>query len=397
MRRLAVAVHRRVVRTPGARRMLRSQRRVERGQFQVVGDRRVARQPQGVQHHGLPCDDATRLDGVVAERIAGRLFARREAAGAAHVETPNTGPVVQEGVAIGRIARDAVQFDQSLQAVQAFPTRPRRAEELAAGQTGPIVVAGSLEVLQHFPGHPQISLVARLTVQLAQRVDDRHVHFVRAGVEHAKAGVQERVAHQVGHLLSRRRRPRVARVFGPHHQAEDDVIVPPQVPLPAQPLGLGPRPQVAVVGLQVAQPPDHVGQRRLQLGIIRHPQGLDAGDQVLAHELARPGHQIRRLAGIPLGEHVEQTGIVLRSDGQPLIDVRLDPLAGQPAQLELGSRNTVQRELADGFRRRFSSRCGVSHKASDQEGEPERHRGTGDLGSEGPIRKRVKHERFLLD
>ena len=169
VRRLPIAVQRRVVRTPGARRVLRSEHGVERGQFQVVGDRRVARQSQGVQAHGLPGDHATRLDGVVAERIAGRLFARREAAGAAQVETPNAGPVMQEGVAIGRIARDAVQFDQSLQAVQALPTRPRRAEELAAGQTGAVVVAGSLEILQHFAGHPQISLVARLAVQLAQR------------------------------------------------------------------------------------------------------------------------------------------------------------------------------------------------------------------------------------
>jgi len=69
--------------------------------------------------------------------------------------------VVQEGAAEVGVAGDAVEFGHALQAVQAFPARPGRAEELFALEPLAIVVAGLLEVLQ---GHLRHAEIARLSV-----------------------------------------------------------------------------------------------------------------------------------------------------------------------------------------------------------------------------------------
>ena len=346
MRRDPLPVHRGIVGTPCAGRMLGAEHGVERAQFQVVGDGRLAGQPQGVDHHGLPGDDAAGFDGVVDVGIAGRLLAGGEAAGVSGVEPPDAGPVVQESGAERLVAGDAVQFDEPLQAVQALPAWAGRAVELFAGQSGAIVVARRLEVLEHLLGHAEVAGVALGAIDAAQAVNDAHVHLGRAGVLDPKRRVEARVADHVGDPPGRGGRPGVAGLFAPEHQAEHHVVVSPQVPVPPEPLVLRPRAEVAVVGLEFDQTLDDVLERLLELRIAGHGHRLHARDEVLAHELAGPGHQVGLAAGVAPGEHVEQAGVILGGDDQPVLHVGLDPAADEAVQLERGPRDAVERQLA---------------------------------------------------
>ena len=155
---------------------------------------RIAGESQVIHRQGHPRHSAAGLDGGGRVRIARRLFARTERAGVAAVPPTDAPPVMNEGVAILGLARDAPKLKQALQVVQAFPTRARRLEIFASVQPGAEVIAGAFPVLFHFAGHPQVPRFAREPMKHGESRENRHIHLRIARVQHAPASVEISVA-----------------------------------------------------------------------------------------------------------------------------------------------------------------------------------------------------------
>ena len=183
-------------------------------------------------------------------------------------KSPDACPVVQEGAAKGLVAGDAIQFRQSQQGVKAFPAGLRRAEILDARKALAIIVAGLFEILEHLLGHAQVARLARLAIEQRQAVKDAHVHFLRAGVEHAPPGVEEGVAHQIADPPGGSQGSFVARLFVPEEQTEHHVVIAPEVPVPEKLLLRGPAAKIAVLGLQLDQTVDDLAGDSSQAGIV---------------------------------------------------------------------------------------------------------------------------------
>ncbi len=338
----ALSGHGRIVGAPSARWVLGSERRIERGPFKVVGDQGLASQCQGIDHQCLPGDDATGFDGVVDERVAGGLFAGRKPARIAEIEAANARPMVEKRLAERRVARDAMHLGQTLQAVQAFPARPRRAEELASLQPNPVIVAGPLDVLEHLAGHGEVAVFAGAAIEDGEAVEDAHVHFVRPGIDDAEVAAGAGAANEIGDPPCRLFGLLIARLIVPEEQSEHDVVVAPKIPLTAEPLVLGPGPQIAVGVLQCEEPPDDFIKRGSELRAVRHAHGLHARNEVLAHEFAGPGHQIGRSAAVAAGEHLEQARIVGGRRDQPVVDIGPDTAADEALKLPTGIGDGLQ-------------------------------------------------------
>ena len=178
--------------------------------------------------------------------------------------------MVQISGTVTVVAGDLVEFDEPLQVVEAFPSRPWCAEVFHAGEAGAEVVASLLPVDEDLIHHPAVTGFACLAVESSQSVDDGEVHFVAAGIEHASIGVEVGGGHEVGHAAAGVECLGVAGRVVPHHEGEHDVVVAPEVPVLEQAFFFRERAQVSIVGLAAKEFKDHCLDRSVQ-GIHRRP------------------------------------------------------------------------------------------------------------------------------
>ena len=102
----------------------------------------------------------------------------------------------------------------------------------------------------------------------------------------------------------------------------------------------------------------HVRDLLAQPRVVGHSQRLHGGDQILADELAGPGHQLRHGLAVAHAEHLEHAGICLRRAQQPVLDVGLDALADRAGEPEPGPRLRIEDQgsrLAEGANLRSST------------------------------------------
>ncbi len=233
------------------------------------------------------------------------------------------------------------QLRQPEHRVQAFPPRLGNPVELDAGECEPVVITGRrlLPVPLNLAHQPQVGIFLGLAVQQAKNMNHGHVHLVRAGVVDPLAGVQEGRAHQVRGTARGAQGIRVSRIAIPKVHRQHAVIVAPQVPA-VQEVLVGEGTEIAVAGLGPDQVPHDPCGRIPQSLVVRQAAGEDTGGEILAYELARPGHRILvRRFSIAQTHHFEHCRVGIRNGNEPVADDAVQASCHGAVQGDVNSRH----------------------------------------------------------
>ena len=163
-----------------------------------------------------------------------------------------------------------------------------------------------------------------------------------AGIDGASFAIGVDIADTVGGAQHAFPGRGVAGVVMPHHEAEHAVVVAPEIPVAQEALVLGPWAEVSVVGLAGDEIGHEGGEMRFELGIVRHAERLNARDEVLSRELARPWHgRIVGQTAVAPPEHLDQSRIRVGRAEKPLRYIALNAGAKFASKTPVGVRDDI--------------------------------------------------------